>query len=150
QAKGQAPSVWRGPPLSHGCPERRRTRPRATKRKEFLMRWTAYVSGAGLLLAGLVSVAPAQTPHGGGYYSPYSASPPCATPSSPPAPVIPPGAAMPPGAVRPGPPGAPGAAAPGAAAPGAAAPGAAAPAAPEAAAPATADPGTGAGGERGS
>ena len=69
------------------------------------MRWTAYVSGAGLLLAGVVSVAPAQMPRtaasgiprsGGTYYTPYTASPPCATPTYPHgAPVIPPGAAMP-------------------------------------------------------
>jgi hypothetical protein len=84
-------------------------------------------------------------PHGGTYYTPYSASPPCATPGYPPSTMIPPAAAVPPGAARPGAP-APGAPAPGAPAPGAQAQDAAA----AAAAAATADPGTGAGGERGS
>src|SRR5262245_50786430 len=127
------------------------------------MRWTAYVSGVGLLLAGVVSTAPAQMPRsatsgiprsGGTYYTPYTSSPPCATPhyphGAPAAPpgammpgtvVSPPGAAMPP-STTPTPPGAP-------AAPGAPqAPAAPAPA--DAAAPGTADPGAGAGGERGS
>src|SRR5262245_45746865 len=122
------------------------------------MRLTACVSGVGLLLAGMVGVAPAQMPRsatssvprssGGTYYTPYTASPPCPTPGIPyGTTVIPPGAAVP-GTVMPGTT-APGTTPPGMAAPApdAAAPGAAALGAGAAAA-AASDPAAGGGGER--
>jgi hypothetical protein len=111
------------------------------------MRWTACLKGAGLVLAGVVGIAPAQMPSsvtssvprssGGTYYTPYAApSGNCPTPTLPPGTmVLPPGATVPPATA----PGAPGAAqAPGMP-----------PAAPAAAA-AGADAAAGAGGERGS
>lgn len=121
------------------------------------MRVTAYLSGVGLLLAGLVGGAPAQTirsiPNSvpgatGGYptsHNVYTLPPGCGTPSMPYSSTVPGSSVLPPGAMLPGgigaAPGTPGA-------PGTGMPGAGAGAAAAAAAPA--DAAGGAVGERGS
>src|SRR5262245_53382228 len=124
--------------------------PGLNRRKEVEMRWAATLKGASFVLAGAVGLAPAQTPRSmtDGVpcsswvcCTPYSPTPPCATPTHPHVPgtiVVPPGAASPPpgGLTTPTPP------SPGQLGAAATTPGALAAAA--------ADPAAGGGGERGS